>query len=46
VRQVERRVVSGFFFNSFRAGLVGRFSADPVVNVSRGGGLLCALMAQ
>ena len=46
VRQVERRVVSGFFFNSFRAGLIGRFSADPVVNVSRGGGLLCALMAQ
>ena len=46
VREVERSVVSGFFFNSSRAGLVGRFSADPVVNVSRGGGLLCALMVQ
>ncbi len=43
-REVERCVVSGFFFTSRRAGLVGRFSKDPVVNVSRGGGLLSALM--
>lgn len=41
---VERSVVSGFFFNSWDVGLVGRFSSDPVVNVSRGGGLLAALM--
>jgi hypothetical protein len=46
VRQAERRVVSGFFFNSSGVGLVGRFSTEPVVNVSRGGGLLCALMVQ
>ena len=45
-REVERSVVSGFFFNSVNVGLVGRFSADPVVNVSRGGGLLSALMVQ
>ncbi|MDP3768377.1 MAG: hypothetical protein Q8S13_10210, partial [Dehalococcoidia bacterium] len=43
-REVERCVVSGFFFTSRGAGLVGRFSKDPVVNVSRGGGLLSALM--
>ena len=43
-REVERCVVSGFFFTSRGAGLVGRFSEDPVVNVSRGGGLLSALM--
>lgn len=43
-REVERRVVSGFFFNSTGVGLVGRFSEDPVVNVSRGGGLLPALV--
>jgi len=45
-REVERCVVSGFFFNSSDIGLIGRFSQDPVVNVSRGGGLLCALMIQ
>ena len=45
-KPVTRNVVSGFFFNSTDAGLVGRFSADPVVNVSRGGGLLAALMVQ
>ncbi len=45
-REVERQVVSGFFFNSSHVGLVGRFSSDPVVNVSRGGGLLAALMVQ
>ena len=44
IQQVERSVVSGFFFNSWHIGLVGRFSKDPVVNVSRGGGLLSALM--
>jgi hypothetical protein len=46
LREVERHVVSGFFFNSSDVGLVGRFSSNPVVNVSRGGGLLCALMVQ
>ena len=45
-RVVERRVVSGFFFNSSGVGLVGRFSEDPVVNVSRGGGLLAALVVK
>jgi hypothetical protein len=43
VRQAERCVVSGFFFNSSGIGLVGRFSRLPVVNVSRGGGLIPAL---
>jgi len=42
-RQVGRRVVSGFFFNSSTIGLIGRFSSQPVVNVSRGGGLVPAL---
>lgn len=42
----SRRVVSGFFVNSRDVGLVGRFSTDPVVNVSRGGGLLSALVIQ
>ena len=42
-RSMERRVVSGFFFNSSGIGLIGRFSGHPVVNVSRGGGLLPAL---
>jgi len=40
-----RCVVSGFFFNSFGVGLIGRFSGLPVVNVSRGGGLIPALWA-
>lgn len=40
----QRHVVSGFFFSSNGIGLVGRFSRDPVVNVSRGGGLVPALM--
>ncbi|OGX40734.1 MAG: hypothetical protein A3C53_03965 [Omnitrophica WOR_2 bacterium RIFCSPHIGHO2_02_FULL_68_15] len=39
----ERHVVSGFFFSSTGVGLVGRFSRQPVVNVSRGGGLIPAL---
>jgi len=43
VSYVERHVVSGFFFNSSAIGLVGRFSSLPVVNVSRGGGLVPAL---
>ena len=43
VRQTERCVVSGFFFNSSGIGLIGRFSGLPVVNVSRGGGLIPAL---
>jgi hypothetical protein len=43
VRFTERCVVSGFFFNSSGVGLVGRFSGLPVVNVSRGGGLISAL---
>ncbi len=43
VRHTERCVVSGFFFNSSGVGLVGRFSGLPVVNVSRGGGLIPAL---
>lgn len=46
IHEVERRVVSGFFVNSTGVGLIGRFSSDPVVNVSRGGGLLSALMVQ
>ena len=46
IHEVERRVVSGFFVNSTGVGLIGRFSEDPVVNVSRGGGLLSALMIQ
>ncbi len=44
-RWVERSVVSGFFFNSSGIGLIGRFSGLPVVNVSRGGGLVPALWA-
>ncbi len=44
VHEVERRVVSGFFFTSSEIGLVGRFSKDPVVNVSRGGGLVAAFL--
>ncbi len=43
VRPVTRSVVSGFFFNSSAVGLIGRFSGHPVVNVSRGGGLVPAL---
>ena len=43
VRQTQRCVVSGFFFNSSGVGLVGRCSGLPVVNVSRGGGLVPAL---
>ncbi|MBI2103999.1 MAG: hypothetical protein HYT90_00255 [Candidatus Omnitrophica bacterium] len=43
IRWQERSVVSGFFFSSSGIGLVGRFSGLPVVNVSRGGGLLPAL---
>jgi len=43
VHVTERCVVSGFFFNSTGIGLVGRFSGLPVVNVSRGGGLVSAL---
>ena len=39
----SRCVVSGFFFSSSGIGLVGRFSGLPVVNVSRGGGLIPAL---
>ena len=45
VRWQERSVVSGFFFSSSGVGLVGRFSGLPVVNVSRGGGLIPALWA-
>ncbi|MBI3323924.1 MAG: hypothetical protein HYZ92_01410 [Candidatus Omnitrophica bacterium] len=45
-RPDELRAVAGFFFSSTGVGLVGRFSRDPVVNVSRGGGLLSALMIQ
>ena len=43
IRRVERSMVSGFFFNSSGVGLIGRFSGNPVVNVSRGGGLVPAL---
>ncbi len=43
VRHLTRHVVSGFFFNSSAIGLIGRFSGQPVVNVSRGGGLIPAL---
>jgi len=43
VRWRERRMVSGFFFNSSGIGLIGRFSGEPVVNVSRGGGIIPAL---
>jgi hypothetical protein len=43
LRWTERWVVSGFFFNSSGIGLVGRFCGHPVVNVSRGGGLVSAL---
>jgi hypothetical protein len=39
-------VVSGFFFTSSDIGLVGRFSDDPVVNVSRGGGLVAAFLVE
>ena len=39
----ERATVSGFFFSSRGIGVVGRFSARPVVNVSQGGGLISAL---
>ncbi len=40
----SRCVVSGFFFTSSGIGLIGRFSGAPVVNVSRGGGLLPAFL--
>ncbi len=43
VQMASCRAVSGFFFNSSRIGLVGRFSSKPVVNVSQGGGLIGAL---
>jgi len=43
VHFTQRCVVSGFFFNSSAIGLVGRFSGLPVVNVSRGGGLIPVL---
>ncbi|MDP3723714.1 MAG: hypothetical protein Q8R91_09495 [Candidatus Omnitrophota bacterium] len=43
VRWPSRCVVSGWFFSSSGIGLVGRFSSRPVVNVSRGGGLVTAL---
>ena len=43
VRWTDRCIVSGFFFSSSGIGLVGRFSGLPVVNVSRGGGLIPAL---
>ena len=43
VRWQERCVVSGFYFSSSGIGLVGRFSGLPVVNVSRGGGLIAGL---
>ncbi len=43
IRWQRRCVVSGFFFNSSAIGLVGRFSGQPVVNVSQGGGLVSAL---
>jgi len=43
IRWTERSVVSGFFFSSAGIGLIGRFSGNPVVNVSRGGGLIPAL---
>lgn len=43
VKTELRSMVSGFFFNSTGVGLVGRFSASPVVNVSQGGGLMSAL---
>jgi hypothetical protein len=43
VRHLERCVVSGFFFTSSAIGLIGRFSSAPVVNVSRGGGIVPAL---
>ncbi len=43
VRRIERHVVSGFFFSSSGIGLIGRFSGLPVVNVSRGGGVIAAL---
>jgi hypothetical protein len=39
----ERCVVSGFYFSSTGVGLVGRFSSQPVVNVSQGGGLITGL---
>jgi hypothetical protein len=39
----ERATVSGFFFTSAGIGLIGRFSPQPVVNVSQGGGLVAAL---
>ena len=43
IRWSQRRMVSGFFFNSSGIGLIGRFSSEPVVNVSRGGGIIPAL---
>ncbi|MBI4343916.1 MAG: hypothetical protein HY601_03775 [Candidatus Omnitrophica bacterium] len=42
-RYEERATVSGFYFSSRGISLVGRFSAQPVVNVSQGGGLIAAL---
>jgi len=42
-RMESRSTVSGFFFNSTGIGLIGRFSGNPVVNVSQGGGIVSAL---
>lgn len=39
----DRATVSGFFFTSAGISLIGRFSPQPVVNVSQGGGLVAAL---
>jgi len=48
----ERRIewacvftVCGFFFSSRGLGMAGRFSTDPIVNVSRGGGMVGVLLA-
>jgi hypothetical protein len=48
----ERRIewtyvftVCGFFFSSTGIGMAGRFSTDPIVNVSRGGGMVGVLLA-
>lgn len=43
VQHASRHVVSGFYFSSTGIGLVGRFSGQPVVNVSQGGGLIASL---
>jgi len=46
IQFVEAFTVCGFFFNSSTIGMAGRFSREPVVNVSRGGGMIPLLVCR